>query len=88
MAGASVVLRPFVQALREQADVPDTAVIISFKKPGTSHWSVVRTVRTDAIGLRDSDGLHELPLEGFTISRGAYRLRPADTLVIQRLDVP
>ena len=44
--------------------------MISFKRPGERHWTVVTAVEPDTLYLRDSGGLFELPLDGFGLQTG------------------
>ena len=77
-------VRTYRAALTKLVEHPETAVIISFKKPGFAHWSVAQEIDEHQIRLRDSGGMRALRLADFTLEHGPYRFRPADTVVIQR----
>ena len=74
----------FVRGLERVVVSTGAAAIISFERDGRSHWTIVRGVADEALQLRDSIGLAELPLPGFALNRGAAHFRTASTLVVRR----
>lgn len=74
----------FVRSLDRVVTSPDAAAIISFKRDGRSHWTVVKAIGDEAIQLRDSAGLSELSLSPFTLNRGPAHFRTASTLEVRR----
>ncbi len=73
----------YLQALAEYVEAPDSAALISFKRPGRSHWTVVKAMRGQTILLRDSAGLMELDSTEFSLDRGPACIRVWSTLIIQ-----
>ena len=74
----------YVNAIREQSEERQRAVIICVEVPGRSHWTILRSVQGRWVYVRDSGRMRRLDLTRFQLGRGPYRFLPADTIVIMR----
>jgi hypothetical protein len=75
----------FLRTLDGYLAKPETAVIISYTKPYTAHWTVVREISRTQMTLRDSSRGNYLELAEFRDSDSKCCFQIADTLLIKRV---
>lgn len=73
----------FAASLTTFVQASSASVIINMGTPHYDHWTVVRGLEGRRLLVRDSGALKQLDLGRFTVDRGRYRLRPAETLLVQ-----
>jgi hypothetical protein len=72
----------FVAAIADIMASGRSALVLNVSAPAYDHWTVAASITPLAITVRDSGALKELRLDRYTVRRGRYRIRPAETLLV------